>query len=61
MEKSIMIYDGDKFVMELVTVEVNGTTEYFIKKANYVRLISCERYNMYIDLAKYAGYDIKED
>ena len=61
MKQSIKIYDGDKFIMELIAVETNGTTEYFIKKANYVRLISCERFNMYIDLAKYAGYNIKED
>ena len=56
MKQSIKIYDGDKLIMELIAVETNGVTEYYIKKENCMRMISCERFNTYIDIAKYAGY-----
>lgn len=58
MEKSVMIYDGDKLVMELIIIEERNCTMYALKKANVRRVISKETFDMYIDIARYVGHTV---
>lgn len=58
MEKSVMIYDGDRLVMELIVIEERNCAQFAIKKANVRRIISREKFFMYIDIARYIGHTV---
>ena len=58
MEKSVLIYDGDRLVMELVVIEDKNGTQFAIKKGNTRRIISRKEFFMYIDIARYTGHNV---
>lgn len=58
MEKSVMIYDGDRLVMELIAVEERNYTLYAIKKGDSKRGITRRTFLMYIDIARTIGYTV---
>lgn len=63
-EKSVMIYDGDKLVMELVVIIRKSLPSLFSIKHNGVRggyvlrIIPCDTFKAIIKWAEDKGYDV---
>ena len=59
MEESIIIYDGDKIVMELVAVKERNYTLYAIKKESALMGITKRTFLKHIENAKASGYALQ--
>ena len=59
MEESILIYDGDKLVMELVAVKERNYTLYAIKKGDVLMGITKRTFLKHIENAKTSGYALQ--
>lgn len=59
VEKSVMIYDGDRLVMELIATKERNYTLYSIKKNGVTRALSKRTFFAYLEIAKRAGYELR--
>ena len=59
VEKSVMIYDGDRLVMELIATSERNYTLYSIKKNDTRRALSRRTFFAYLEIAKRAGYELR--
>lgn len=59
MEESILIYDGDKLIMEFVVVKERNYTLYAIKKDDVLMGITKRTFLKHIQNAKIAGYTMQ--
>ena len=60
LEESVLIYDSDKLIMELVAVKERNYTLYAIKKGDALIGITKRTFLKHIENAKASGYTVQQ-